>query len=244
MMSASRRPVALATGAGHRLGRAFAVGLARAGFDVAVHYRGSFEQAAETARLVNAEGGDAHTFQADLADAEAARGLVPRVLERFGRLDVLLHAASPWIEKPFLEMTAGDWDASFDAGPRAAFLLAQAAAGALGEREGSILLIGDVAAVKPWPHHVPHAVAKAAIHALVVNLAVALGPRVRVNGLAPGVVLPPDDLAPEAVARLVARTPIKRLVTVEDVVAGAIHLVTNRSVTGHVLFVDGGRAVV
>jgi len=141
-------------------------------------------------------------------------------------------------------VTLADWEAVFRAGPRAAFFLAQAATPALARADGSILLISDVAATKAWPHHVPHAAAKAAIDALVRNLAVALGPAVRVNGLAPGVVLPPDDLAPATVERLVAGTPLKRKVGVSDLVSMAVVLAANRSMTGQVVAVDAGRSCV
>jgi NAD(P)-dependent dehydrogenase (short-subunit alcohol dehydrogenase family) len=231
-------PVALATGAGHRLGREFAVGLARAGFDVAVHYRGSFEQAAETARLVRAEGREAETFQADLADAGAARGLVPRVLERFSRLDVLLHAASPWIEKPFLEMTEGDWDASFDAGPRG-LPLAQAAAAAL-RREGSILLIGDVAAVKPWLQPRSARGRQRPRSTAVGNLACP-GSRVRVNGLAPGASCRPTIFRPGR-GPAGRATPISGSSPWKTWWPGRSISSPTVSITGHVLFVDGGRA--
>ncbi len=165
-------------------------------------------------------------------------------MSRFGRLDLLLHAASPWAEKPFLEMTAADWDAAQSVGPRALFLMAQAAAPALAEAEGAILVVSDVAAMKAWPRHVPHAVAKAAMNALVVNLAVALGPEIRVNAIAPGIVLPPENIPEDAVERLVARTPLKRRVAVEDVVSAAIALAENRSATGQILAIDAGRSVV
>ncbi|MBK9087995.1 MAG: SDR family oxidoreductase [Holophagales bacterium] len=101
-----------------------------------------------------------------------------------------------------------------------------------------------MAATRAWPHHVPHASAKAAIDALVRNLAVALAPSVRVNGIAPGIVLPPDDLSASAVESLVARTPLRRLVSVGDLVSAALLLATNRSITGQVLAVDAGRSVV
>jgi len=236
--------VALATGAGQRLGREFALGLGRAGYTVAVHYRSDPTAATETVRLLAELGAAGQAFRADLADEGVPRRLVDAVTARFGRLDLLLHAASPWVEKPFLEMTAADWDAAQTVGPRALFLMAQAAAPHLDAADGSILVISDVAAKKPWPSHVPHAVAKAAMNALVVNLAVALGPRVRVNAIAPGIVLPPDDLPEEAVARLVAKTPLRRQVAIEDVVSAAIALAENRSATGQILAIDAGRSIV
>ena len=236
--------VALVTGGSRRLGRELALGFAKAGYAVAVGYRTEKAKADETVRYLRAVGGEAAAFRADLARDGAPARLVERVVARFRRLDVLIHAASPWITSPVASVTLADWEAVFRAGPRAAFFLAQAATPALARADGSILLISDVAATKAWPHHVPHAAAKAAIDALVRNLAVALGPAVRVNGLAPGVVLPPDDLAPATVERLVAGTPLKRKVEVSDLVSMAVVLASNRSMTGQVVAVDAGRSCV
>ena len=236
--------VALVTGGSRRLGRELALGFAKAGYAVAVGYRTEKAKADETVRYLRAVGGEAAAFRADLARDGVPARLVERVVARFRRLDVLIHAASPWITSPVADVTLADWEAVFRAGPRAAFFLAQAATPALARADGSILLISDVAATKAWPHHVPHAAAKAAIDALVRNLAVALGPAVRVNGLAPGVVLPPDDLAPATVERLVAGTPLKRKVEVSDLVSMAVVLASNRSMTGQVVAVDAGRSCV
>lgn len=236
--------MALVTGAGRRLGRELALGFGRSGFTVAAHYRSRTADVSETLARLRAEGAFGEAFRADLARDAAPARLVSRVRSRMGRLDVLVHAASPWIEKSVDEVTLADWEETFRVGPRAAFFLAQAAAPALAASGGSILLISDVAAVKAWPRHVPHAAAKAAINALVSNLAVALGPEVRVNGLAPGIVLPPHDLSPAALEALLMRTPLRRLVAVQDVVAMAVHLATSGSITGQVVAVDGGRSVV
>lgn len=236
------RPVALVTGASRRLGRALAEGAARAGHDVAVHFRSDPAAAAGVVDALRACGARAAAFRADLRGPDAPRRLVEAVLEEFGRLDLLVHSASPWIEGPLAEVAPADWDDVFAVGPRAAFFLAQAAAGTLAERSGCVLLVSDVAATQSWPRHVPHAVAKAAVDALVRNLAVALAPGVRVNGVAPGIVLPPEDLAPGELGRLVARTPLKRPVPVEDLVSAALFLAANRSVTGQVLAVDAGRS--
>ncbi|HQR46171.1 MAG TPA: SDR family oxidoreductase [Thermoanaerobaculia bacterium] len=236
--------VALVTGGARRLGRELAFGFARAGYAVAVGYRSGRADAAETVRSLRTLGVEAAAFHADLARDAAPPRLVGRVLDGLGRLDVLVHAASPWITKPVAGVTLAEWEAVFRAGPRAAFFLAQAAAAELERTGGSILLVSDVAATRAWPNHVPHAAAKAAIDALVRNLAVALGPGVRVNGLAPGIVLPPDDLAPAAVDRLVSATPLKRRVAVPDLVSMAVAVASNRSMTGQVVAVDAGRSCV
>lgn len=236
--------VALATGAGHRLGRELALGLGRAGYVVAVHYRSDPREGSETVRILGELGVAAQAFRADLAEDGVPRKLVDAVVSRFGRLDAILHAASPWAEKDFEEMTGEDWDAALDVGPRALFFMAQAAAPELRRAQGSILIVSDVAAVKPWPKHIPHAVAKAALNALVLNLAVALGPEVRVNAIAPGIVLPPADMSDETIERLIAKTPLKRRVAVEDVVGAAMALMENKSATGQILAIDAGRSIV
>lgn len=238
------RPVALVTGASRRLGRALAEGAARSGYDVAVHFRSDPAAASGTVAALSELGTCADAFAADLREPGAARRLVEDVLARFGRLDLLVHSASPWVEKPVSRVTETDWDDVFSVGPRAAFFLAQASAPALALSEGAILLVSDVAARKAWVRHVPHAASKAAVEALVRNLAVALGPSVRVNGVAPGIVLPPADLPEEEVARLVSRTPLRRPVAVDDLVSAALQLAANRSITGQVLSVDCGRSVV
>lgn len=238
------RPVALVTGASRRLGRAFAEGIAGAGYDVAIHFRSDPAAAAETVAAAAALGADAGAFAADFQVAGTPRGLVDAVLARFGRLDLLVHSASPWLERPVEAVSEDEWEAVYSVGPRAAFFLAQAAATALAETEGSVLLVSDVAATKAWPHHVPHASAKAAVDALVRNLSVALAPSVRVNGIAPGIALPPEDLPAATIERLVAKTPLGRLVAVEDLVSTALFLATNRSVTGQILAVDAGRSIV
>lgn len=237
------RAVALVTGASRRLGRAFAEAAARAGYDVAVHYRSDPAAAAQTVAALERLGARADAFAADLRVPGTPLALVEETLARFGRLDLLVHSASPWIEGPLEEVSEAGWDDVFAVGPRAGFFLARAAARALAEREGAILFVSDVAATKAWPRHVAHAVAKAAVDALVRNLAVALAPAVRVNGVAPGIVLPPEDLPAAEVERLVSRTPLRRPVRVEDLVSAALLLAANPSVTGQVLAVDAGRSV-
>ena len=240
------RPVALVTGASRRLGRAFAEGAARAGHDVAVHYRSDPAAAARDGRRRSARSG---------ARAEAFRGRPPgagRAPEGSWRRSSAASAGSTSSSTPPPPGSRSRWRTS----PRPTGTPSSRSARAprsssrrrrprrSPRRQGSILLVSDVAATKAWPHHVPHAAAKAAVDALVRNLAVALAPAVRVNGVAPGIVLPPDDLPAAEVAKLVARTPLKRPVPVEDLVSAALLLAANRSITGQVLAVDAGRSVV
>jgi len=248
--------VALVTGGTKRLGFEFSKALARNGYSLALSFRGDPEAAGRAVDFLRKEeGARAEAFRADFADDGAPELLFKEIFSSSlfpysaassssPRLDALVHAASPWIPKPFASVSISDWEEIFRAGPRAAFFLAQAAAPALARASGSILFVSDVAATQAWPTHVPHAVAKAAINALVRNLAVAMGPNVRVNAVAPGVVLPPDEMSAEAVAALVAKTPLARQVAVADLMAMAVAILGNRSMTGQVVAVDSGRSIV
>ncbi len=250
--------VALVTGGAKRLGFEFAKALARSGYSLALSYRSDADAAGRAVDFLRKEeGARAEAFRADLAADDAPLKLFEEIFSSSlfsssspsllhpssPRLDALVHAASPWIPKPFSSVTLSDWEAVFRAGPRAAFFLAQAAAPALRAAQGSILLVSDVAATQAWPSHIPHVAAKAAINVLVGNLAVALGPDVRVNGIAPGIVMPPDDMPEETVAALVARTPLERKVDVKDLMEIAIAVLENRSMTGQVVSVDAGRSI-
>ncbi len=251
--------VALVTGGVKRLGFELAKALGDRGYWLALTYRTSQDEARAAADFLlrRKEGIRVETFRCDFEVDGAARALFEEISSSSlfpsssssssspspPRLDALVHAASPWIPKPVSAVTVADWEAVFRAGPRAAFFLAQAFAPALARASGSILLVSDVAAVQAWPSHVPHAAAKAAINALVGNLAVALGPDVRVNGIAPGVVLPPAEMPREAVEALAARTPLRRQVAVADLCSMAVAILENRSMTGQVVAVDAGRTI-
>lgn len=248
--------VALVTGGAKRLGLEFAKALADAGYSIALTYRTSRAEAdaAVDFLLRRKEGIRAEAFHTDFAIDGAPIRLFEEIFSSplFSpssssssppRLDALVHAASPWIPKPVSAVTVDDWEAVFRAGPRAAFFLAQAAAPELARSSGSILFVSDVAATQAWPSHVPHAAAKAAINALVRNLAVALGPNVRVNAIAPGIVLPPENMSRETVDALVAKTALGRPVAVADLMAMAVAILENRSMTGQVVTVDAGRTL-
>ena len=252
--------VALVTGGAKRLGFEFAKALADAGYSIALTYRASRAEADAAVDLLlrRKEGIRAEAFCADFTADDAPIKLFEEIFSSSlfspssspsspaepPRLDALVHAASPWITKPVAAVTLDDWEAVFRAGPRAAFFLAQAAAPELARSSGSILFVSDVAATQSWPTHVPHVAAKAAINALVRNLAVALGPSVRVNAIAPGIVMPPADMSREAVDTLVAETPLGRQVAVADLMSMAVAILENRSMTGQVVAVDAGRSAV
>lgn len=237
-----RGRAALVTGAGHRVGRAIAVALGARGMRVAVHYRGAAGGARETVRLIEAAGGAGEPFAADLAEPDAPAHLVDAVHARFGALDLLVNSAAVMERTPIGTVTAAQWDAMFAVNLRAPFLAAQAAAAVM-PAGSAIVNVADLAAFETWPAYVPHGITKAGIVQMTRALARALAPRIRVNAVAPGAVLLPDNWGAEAAARLVSTTPLGRLGTADDVAGAVVYLASADYVTGETIIVDGGRHV-
>lgn len=235
--------VALVTGAGRRLGAAIAAGLARAGCDVAVHHHASAEGAEATLRAVREAGRRGERFAADLRDAAAARALPGRVVESFGRLDVLVNSAAVMVRREFDAITPEDWHDALALNLSAALFTAQGAAPHLRRTRGKIVNLADLAAFEVWPAYLPLNVSKAGVVMLTQGLARILAPDVTVNAVAPGAVLPPDDWPAEARDHLAETTPLKRLGTPADVVRAILFLLESDYITGIVVPVDGGRLV-
>ncbi len=235
--------VALVTGAGRRVGRAIAIALGARGMRVVVHYNGSAEGAHETARLIRDRGGLATLVQADLSDVASAEQLIDRTLDAEGALAALVNSAAVMLRSPVGETTAAQWDDMFALNVRAPYFLAQRAAPALRDAHGAIVNIADLAAFETWPAYVPHGVTKAAIVQMTRGLAHALAPDVRVNAVAPGVVLLPEGWSDADAEHLRRTTPLQRLGTPEDVAGAVAYLLEADYVTGEVIRVDGGRHV-
>ena len=236
--------VALVTGAGRRLGQAIAIGLARAGCDVAVHYHGSAEGAEKTAREIRAAGRRAALLQADLSDATAARGLADQAARALQRLDIVVNSAAIMVREPVEAVTPESWDATIDLNLRAAFFVSQGAIPHLRRAKGKIVNIADLAGLEPWPAYVTHCVSKAGVIMLTKALARALAPDIAVNAVAPGAVLLPDEWDDAAREHLIETTPLRRLGEPADVVAAVKFLLADTDyVTGTVLVVDGGRLI-
>jgi pteridine reductase len=235
--------VGLVTGGGHRVGRALALGLARAGADVAVHYHRSGDAAAETAGAIRSLGRRAETFQADLSHPDAATGLANAVAEALGRLDILVNSASLFESARFHEVTAEAWDRVMAVNLRAPFLLLQATAPLLKASNGVAVNIADLAGTQAWPAFPHHGVSKAGLIHLTRVAARALAPNVRVNCIVPGTVLPPEDYTPEQIEASVERTVLGRIGAPEDVVEALLFLVRSDFATGSIVTVDGGRTL-
>jgi pteridine reductase len=239
----SRPPrTALVTGAGRRVGRAIAVALGGRGMRVAVHYHQTERGAHETVRAIVDAGGDAFPIQADLRKAEAPGRLIAEAVDRLGSLDVLVNSAAVMIRTPFGEVTERVWDEMFALNLRAPFFCAQAAAPRM--RDGGIIInIADLAAFESWTGYIPHGASKAGVVHITRAMAKLLGPRLRVNAIAPGAVLLPDDWSADDAERLARTTPLGRIGSPDDVTQAVLYLIDADYVTGQTLVVDGGRDV-
>jgi pteridine reductase len=240
------RPVALVTGAARRVGATIARCLHAAGYDLALHCRRSrAELDALIAELESTRPGSTLALQAELADAVQLPALIDAAIARFGRLDGLVNNASAFYPTPLGTITPAQWDELFAANARAPLFLAQAAAPHLAARRGAIVNLVDIYAEQPLAQHSIYTMAKAALAALTRALALDLAPDVRVNGVAPGAVLWPE--AGKAAAerqRLIARTPLQRAGTPEDVAGAVLWLLRDATfVTGQIIRVDGGRSL-
>lgn len=242
MSARASERVVLVTGAGQRVGRAIAETVGARGWSVAVHYHASDAGAGETVDAIRAAGGTAAVFRADLRDAGMAAPLIDAVVAEMGGLDALVNSAASLRRSPLGDTTAAQFDEIVALNLRAPFLLAQAAAAVMRPR-GAIVNIADHMAEEPWPDFAVHGISKAAVGAMTRHLAAALAPAIRVNAVAPGLVLAPPAFPEALAARFAAETPLQRLGTPEDVAGAVLYLLEADYVTGEVLHVDGGRHV-
>lgn len=240
------RPVALVTGAGRRVGAVIARTLHAAGYDLALHYRRSADDARALAdELEHRRRGSTLLLQAELAELSALPGMIEQLLAHYGRLDALINNASSFHATPLGTATPAQWDELFASNAQAPFFLSQAAIPALREAHGGIVNLLDIYAERPLAEHPLYCMAKAALSAMTRSLALDLAPTVRVNGVAPGAVLwPGDGKACADQQAMLARTPLRRAGTPEDVAAAVLWLLRDAPfVTGQIIRVDGGRTL-
>lgn len=239
------RPVALVTGGARRVGRAIVLELARAGYDVAIHWRSSRADAAATARDAEAAGARAWLLRADLGIVDEIEGLFALVEGSIGRLDLLVGNASSFYATPLGRVTEEQWDELFASNLKAPFFCAQLAAPLLAAGgRGQIVHVLDAAVARPFPSYLPYSAAKAGLENLTVGLARALAPRVRVNGVAPGPVAPAAGSSAAQRRRAAEATLLRREGSADDVARTVAFLATGPDyLTGAIVPVDGGRSI-
>jgi 3-oxoacyl-[acyl-carrier protein] reductase len=251
-MMTEPRPAALVTGAATGIGRAAAVALAAAGFDVAINYSRSEGAATETAALAQEKGASTVLVQCDVADDDAVRRMRDTVQTTFGRLDALVNNAGTTTEIPakdFDRITPGEWDRVFAVNVRGLFQVTRACAPLLKTARGSIVNTASIVGLRPGPQPLPYAASKAAVISLTKLFALNLAPEVRVNAVAPGW-MEGDWMQrmlkgryEDLMERRAKHTPLGRCATAEDVAEVIVGLITgSRFVNGEVVVIDGGYA--
>lgn len=240
--------VVLVTGGAKRVGAAICRCLHAAGASVAVHYRNSAQQAQDLRDELNAlRPESALALQADLLDPEALPTLVRRVVEKFGRLDALVNNASSFYPTPLAGIDERQWHDLLGTNLKAPLFLAQAAADELRRRHGAIVNIADIHAERPMRDHLLYSVAKAGMVALTKGLAQEMSPQVRVNAIAPGVIVWPEDAEwndEEKRRKIIAHTLLKREGEPDDVARTVKFLLSDAPyITGQIISVDGGRSI-
>ncbi len=241
--------VALVTGGAQRVGRAIALELARAGYDLSIHYLSSHREAESLAAEIRALGRRAVALKGDLAEPFTWSELVARTTDTLGRLDVLVNNASLFLT-PTPDTLAGfnseEWERMLRVNLIAPVGLCHHAAPHLAKGgDGCVVNLCDISAERPWPDHLAYAASKAGLVAMTKALARSLAPAVRVNGVAPGIAIFPASYTPEMREKLIERVPLKRAGTLADIARTVRFLCAPGSyVTGQVIGVDGGRSVV
>ena len=233
---------ALVTGAAKRIGRVLALALARAGADVAVHYHGSQTDALGVAADVVKAGARAAL---ELSDPAVAEGLIGEAEKLLAPVDILVNNASIFANIALADTDLRVWEENQAINLRAPFLLARAFASALpAERRGDIVNLNDWRALRPGADHFAYTVSKVGLHGLTRSLAVALAPRIRVNEIALGAVLPPERASADYVHQLKRKIPLDRWSSPEEVAEAMLFLILNGAVTGQSILIDGGRHLV
>jgi pteridine reductase len=237
------KPLALVTGAAHRLGKAFALTLAREGYAVALHFWSSHHEAERTARELLGFGVPVFPLRADLSDAEAIPGVFAQLDKIPHVLRVLVNSAGVFRSSDPRDTHLAEWNLTMDLNLRAPFFCAQQAAVRM-TTGGLILNITDVGARKSWTHFPAYTASKAALEALTRTLARAYAPGIRVNAIAPGLFLRSDETSDQEWQRLIDRLPLRRAGSMDELGAALQFLLHNEYITGQVLVVDGGYGLV
>ena len=238
-------PLALVTGGAHRLGKAFALTLARMGYDLLLHYYSAEEQAQKTKSEIESIGVKVHLFKADLTQHEEIHSLFSMLDSDLqpSTFNLLVNSAAIMPVGNPRELELKDWDSALDLNLRAPFLLAQEAAKRM-TSGGLIVNITDIGAQKAWSRYPSYTVSKAALESLTKLLARAFAPGIRVNAIAPGLVLQSDVVTQEEWDKLVNRLPLKRAARPEEIASALEFLIKNEYITGQTIVVDGGYSLI
>jgi NAD(P)-dependent dehydrogenase (short-subunit alcohol dehydrogenase family) len=233
---------ALITGGGKRLGKAISLFLAESGYDIAVHYNHSDREAKETAELIREKGRRAEIFQSNLSDIKQVRSLIPDVLEVFPNCSILVNSASIFENFGFSDVTEEIFDRDFNTNFKAPFFLSQDFS--KGEHSELIINMLDMRINKIETQYFSYNLTKKALRDFTLMAAKELGPKIRVNGICPGPILPPPDKDIKYLEKIAENTPLKKPGNPDYIISAVEYILNNPFVTGQCLFVDGGQHLV
>ena len=236
--------IALVTGGARRVGKAIAVALARSGARVVITYNTSVAEAAITVAEIERSGGQASAVQCDQRDLGTIDRLFDRLRQDVARLDILVNSAAIMERQPALEITPDDWSRVIDTNLRGPFFMAQRAAQWMLTTGGGVIVnIADLSALHPWPSYLTHTISKSGIVAMTKTLALALAPSIRVNAIAPGTVLKPEEWEAERWEKMIAALPVQHGGSPEDVAEAVLFCAHSEFMTGQLIVLDGGRSL-
>jgi len=233
---------ALITGGGKRLGKAISLSLAERGYDIAIHYNHSDKEAKETADLIREIGREAEIFQSNLSDINQVRTLLPRVFEVFPKCSILVNSASIFENISFNDVTEEIFERDFNTNFKAPFFLSQDFS--KGNNAELIINMLDMRINKIETEHFTYNLSKKALRDFTLMAAKALGPKIRVNGICPGPILPPPDKDIKYLEQIAKNTPLEKPGNPDYIITAVKYLLDNSFVTGQCLFVDGGQHLV
>jgi NAD(P)-dependent dehydrogenase (short-subunit alcohol dehydrogenase family) len=240
-----RNRVALVTGGGKRIGRAIALTLGRAGADVIVNYHQSRQGAQATADEIAAMGVRAAALRADVSRPGQVAAMFRAIQKRLGRLDLLVNNAGVFFPKKWDELEEADFDRVLGANLKGPFFCAQAAARMMMRQGGgNIINISSLGGLQAWPSYMHYCASKAALISLTRSLAKALAPTIRVNSVAPGTILFPDEERNATIRKIIRTTPLRKAGGADDIAQMVLFLATHSEfITGQVFTVDGGKSI-
>ncbi|MCH7949456.1 MAG: SDR family oxidoreductase [Candidatus Dadabacteria bacterium] len=233
---------ALITGGGKRLGKAISLSLAERGYDIAIHYNHSDKEAKETADLIREKGRECEIFQSNLSDISQVRSLIPTVFEVFPQCSILVNSASIFENIGFNDVTEEIFERDFNTNFKAPFFLSQDFS--KGDDAELIINMLDMRINKIETEHFTYNLTKKALRDFTLMAAKALGPKIRVNGICPGPILPPPDKDIKYLEQIAKNTPLEKPGNPDYIITAVKYLLDNSFVTGQCLFVDGGQHLI
>jgi NAD(P)-dependent dehydrogenase (short-subunit alcohol dehydrogenase family) len=233
------KKAAFITGAGERLGKAMALALAGMGYDIALHYNSSEKGAGRTAEEIKAAGRKCEIFKADLSDTKGIKPLTARVFRAFPHCSLLINNASIFEDRDFMEVTEESFDREFTLNFKAPFFLSQE----FSRRKSAEIIVNmlDARVSTIEPGHFVYNLSKKALRDFTLTAARALGPKIRVNGICPGPILPPLGKDSKYLKRISGHIPLGKPGHPDYVITALKYILENSYVTGECLFVDGGQ---